>query len=374
MKKTLLLSLIAMLCFGGVLQAQNILLSTEDEGELEDGQVITVTGDIEETLIAHITVQNTSDSERKIKVYRDVIEATDGSMNYYCWGVCYTPTVDTSLQSITLAAGATTNEFSADFLPQGTEGTSIITYHFYDETNIDETTSVEVHYVAETASAATFTLFTEDDEEIAHEEVITVEGTLDESTVVSHIKIRNDSELPVNVMVRRVVNNTVEGSSNLFCWGSCYSPTVDTSLSTVTLEPGVVNSEFAGDYYHEGNTGTTSVSYYFYEDRNTENEIGVEIHYVVEVDGIHEQDMINALSTYPNPADNQLNLEFRLTQFNDAYITVNNMVGATIMNKQITEMENQISLNTSRFVNGIYFYTIMVDGAPVATEKFIIAH
>jgi hypothetical protein len=143
---------------------------------------------------------------------------------------------------------------------------------------------------------------------------------------------------------------------------------------TITLEPGETTDEFSCDYEPQGNEGTTTVSYYFYDERNPDNEIGITVKFVVESSGIEEEAFVSGLTAYPNPASEQLNLSFKLKEIDDAYVTVHNMLGAVVYQKRLDNRDNLLQLNTSGFQNGVYFYTIHNNNRMVASEKFIISH
>lgn len=355
--------------------AQSLQLSTENDGVLEDGQVITIHATPDTDLMqALVDVENTSDASITVEVSRVVHEEIDESSNYFCWGTCYSPSVDTSLVNISLDAGETTSEFYGDYEPHGNVGTTRISYFFYDESNHDDVVEVEVHFVTQVDNSSSITLSTEGHGELEHEQTITVEGTLEEEILIAYIDVRNDDELPMDVLVRRVEHDTVPGSINYFCWGTCYPNSVDTSLMTITLEPGETTDEFSCDYEPQGNEGTTTVSYYFYDERNPDNEIGITVKFVVESSAIEEQAFVSGLTAYPNPTSEQLNLSFKLKELDDAYVTVHNMLGAVVYQERLDNRDNLLQLNTSGFQNGVYFYTIHNNNRMVASEKFIISH
>ncbi|MDZ7775228.1 MAG: hypothetical protein U5L09_06220 [Bacteroidales bacterium] len=114
-------------------------------------------------------------------------------------------------------------------------GVTKISYFVYDINNTENEVEVEVHYNTQTTHNSTLTLITEEEGELTHEQVITVNGSLDEPVVYAYIDVRNDDELPIDVRVRRVENDLVEGSDNVFCWGDCYSNTIDTSSMAINI-------------------------------------------------------------------------------------------------------------------------------------------
>ncbi len=72
-----------------------------------------------------------------------------------------------------------------------------------------------------------------------------------------------------------------------------------------------------------------------------------------------------AISVYPNPADDQLNIEFSDMSANHHY-TLLNIIGQTVREFSTN------TLNTTAIPNGIYF--LEIDGNPSQTKKIIIKH
>ena len=373
MLKRIILPLIAVLWILPGVLAQNLELSTQEEGVLEDGQVITVTGDPDANLIsAHVDVTNTSNDSINVKVRRVENNIAGDAVNFFCWGSCYLPEIDTSTRFVTIHAGETNSEFSGDYQPYGTIGTSSITYYFYDQNNPGEEISLEVHYI--TPNQSTIQLSTSDEGTLENEQIITVEGTVDSSLLVSHITVTNTGNDTIDILARRVENNLVEETVNYFCWGLCYSNVVDTSSVAVTLNPAESTGEFQGDYEPYGHSGTTSVSYYFYEKGNPSNETGVEVHYKVEASAIGDDPLVSDLKVYPVPADEFVNIEMESPGDNIAQLRLSNLAGSVVRKFENTTDKGKIRLNTKDLKNGIYLLSIISDTEIISTRKIIVSH
>ncbi len=76
-----------------------------------------------------------------------------------------------------------------------------------------------------------------------------------------------------------------------------------------------------------------------------------------------------SFSVYPNPANDVLNIEFS-TSVTNATIKVVNMIGQTILNRNITGQNKTESLNIENLPAGIYSLIIQ-DKAGISTQKFI---
>lgn len=147
MKKTILF-LFAALFVSFAVNAQSLSLSNED-GPIADGGDIYVYSDdpLVTDIIAHVYVTNNSSSTLNVKVYRDQISMVENSWSQFCWFVCFAPNMDTSSTVIAIEPGATNEgDFSGHYWPMGNPGESIVAYTFYDEANMDDNVTVNVHY------------------------------------------------------------------------------------------------------------------------------------------------------------------------------------------------------------------------------------
>lgn len=92
--------------------------------------------------------------------------------------------------------------------------------------------------------------------------------------------------------------------------------------------------------------------------------------------GVNENVSINPMTStrvYPNPATDVLNIEVNASQASEMSISVYNIMGQNVMNKNvnITTGMNVRSINTSELNSGIYFLTVKANGFE-NTMKFIV--
>ena len=93
-------------------------------------------------------------------------------------------------------------------------------------------------------------------------------------------------------------------------------------------------------------------------------------------DGVDEQEAVNPMTTsrvYPNPATDVLNIEVNASQASEMSITVFNLMGQKVMDKNVTLNTgiNTPSISTSSLTSGIYFVTVKANGFE-NTMKFIV--
>jgi len=73
--------------------------------------------------------------------------------------------------------------------------------------------------------------------------------------------------------------------------------------------------------------------------------------------------LLNNVSVFPNPTSSDANVSFNLVETNNVSVALSNMVGQTIMTKDLGQMNvglNNFSLNASDLQNGLYLLSITV--------------
>lgn len=76
-------------------------------------------------------------------------------------------------------------------------------------------------------------------------------------------------------------------------------------------------------------------------------------------------------NVYPNPVKNFVNISCEGVD-GTATLTIYNMTGAKIMERVADAGNGKISVNVSELKNGLYLYSISLDGKSIETKKFVI--
>lgn len=106
-----------------------------------------VEGTVEDELLQEtFDVRNNSEQTIFVKVRRVETSTIEGTLNYFCWFQCYSPSTDVSPTSIAIAPGESVSNFYADYQPQGNAGSSYVNYCFFDENNPTDETCVTIEY------------------------------------------------------------------------------------------------------------------------------------------------------------------------------------------------------------------------------------
>jgi len=144
------LRIIGLICISLIqisgLNAQSIKLYHHNIVQSNDSVYIDGSpGDI--IISSRLTIENVSNSSLNVKVKRTELLLVDFTINYFCWGACYTPETNISPFAISIPAGQfDSTSFFGDYMPNGNIGTSVIMYTFFVEGNEQDSASVTIFY------------------------------------------------------------------------------------------------------------------------------------------------------------------------------------------------------------------------------------
>ncbi len=97
-------------------------------------------------------VKNLTNGDLEVNCARTNLSVIPNTENYFCWGACYPPFVDTGSVYVNIQRGKWDSTFIAHYSyenPTGVfnKGTSRIQYTFYEASNISNSVSVIVNFV-----------------------------------------------------------------------------------------------------------------------------------------------------------------------------------------------------------------------------------
>jgi hypothetical protein len=213
---------------------------------------------------------------------------------------------------------------------------------------------------------------------IANDETITVRYSLDSNVqhVWDSLIVSNVTGHPLNVMVKKTLISVVDGTVNSMCWGMCVEPFV--FVAGPVEMPGITDTViFSSDYYIENKTGISIIRYTFYSESNPTDSICFKIKYIHPPDaGINEM-YKNYLFTnaYPNPVNNVTSINYSYSlDVNKASIVVNDLLGKVVKEIPLSAKQGKVSISTVDIANGIYLYSLQLNGKTVNTRKLIVNH
>lgn len=197
--------------------------------------------------------------------------------------------------------------------------------------------------------------------------------------IIKYADVTNNTSSAMTIKVAREDIDVVPGTSNAICWaGLCFPPSVDTSTTQLTLDPGATTGEgdeFSGHYYPTNILGTTMVKYTFFDIDNPDLNAQLVVKYVAEYVGLGEGIMADGFVSeiFPNPATNFVSINYTLTpQVNSASVKVINLLGKVVKETRIEMGSNKVRLDVSDLSSGVYFYSVVINEEIYKTKKLVV--
>jgi len=192
------------------------------------------------------------------------------------------------------------------------------------------------------------------------------------------IKLKNLSDKPVNVLVRR--DNTQLGSSQetYFCWDNdCKDITVDQTYVSQIIQPGEILETFTSVLGTGLDETASSIKYIFYDrdDPSDFTEIRLDYNVKEQVSRglLFDSPDISLSDIYPNPVSEVAYLDYVFKNEDiETKLVLHNLLGSVVSEYKLNPVEQELKIFTSRFKPGVYFYTIYVDNEGKVTKKLVI--
>jgi len=183
----------------------------------------------------------------------------------------------------------------------------------------------------------------------------------------------NTSNTAVRIKMRSEVLEAAVGSQNYFCLSLCYAPGITESPDFEQIEPGDTLKSFKGYYRPNGALDAASIKYTFFNINNLTDSIQLVGRFFPSPLTILTIDE-NKLQLFPNPADEVLQVNFKIKNNENSSIVVFNSLGQKIYSETITDNLSNFKINTTNFINGVYFCSISEGGKLLKTERFMVVH
>jgi hypothetical protein len=214
--------------------------------------------------------------------------------------------------------------------------------------------------------------------------VTLVQGTLAEigsGELEAGWDVQNITDGAVGIRARRNVIQSVPGSVNYFCWGVCFSESVNVSPVQVTQTLGAqeINSSFYGHYRPNGNAGQTIIEYCFFNNNNPSDELCQTVNYCVEgacLVGVDEnmsgKPAFSKIS--PNPVSGIGSITYSMiSNPENARVRIYGAMGELVRDSNLTAQNGMIIFHADDFANGIYIVVLEDNGLVVDTQRLVIA-
>jgi len=194
--------------------------------------------------------------------------------------------------------------------------------------------------------------------------------------VQTDLSVKNSSDHPIRLGVKiDDPYHRAEQVSSICIGNECF--TNFDALEITTLNPGEtlndVRVEFNAGY--DEITRELTVTFYDIESPNRQLTERFKYHIADNFPSglLFGNELLQISKVYPNPVSSSASIDYSLTdRAGDATISIHNILGDQVLELTLDRSESSLKLPVDQFTNGIYFYTLQLNGAGVTTKKFVV--
>jgi len=208
---------------------------------------------------------------------------------------------------------------------------------------------------------------------------ITGEHTAD--IIRADVLFHNNTEDTLEVMVRKIEADILEGTYNAFCWNNyCFSPDVYESPEPISLLPHHTSSDtdFYAEYYPYSQVGQSIIHYEFFSREEAFETVQVTVVFITR-NTTHANGSMNQAYTIsgpmPNPAVSHTVLRYHLPAgIQTAFLEVRTINGRMADKVRLDITGNTVRIDTNHLPGGTYLYSLVADGRILTTGLFMVCN
>ncbi|MGE5382280.1 MAG: T9SS type A sorting domain-containing protein [Omnitrophica WOR_2 bacterium] len=219
----------------------------------------------------------------------------------------------------------------------------------------------------------------------------------DPATIVltKYLTLKNTTDKPLAVFLKKTVNFMNDSTSDYFCFGiSCWPNAQITDIAD-SIQPGAKDSTFASHVTHIRRfelpllpPGKSSVTYTFFDSTTFNQPVHATVTIIYHLSGLGlEENFIDALKVYPNPANDLLNIVLPDSQgmnssnyisgvqneapFKAYTLNLFNSTGVCVYNNEIFPQGDKISISVKSYPAGIYYGMLLSRNGKKLSFNFV---
>lgn len=206
-------------------------------------------------------------------------------------------------------------------------------------------------------------------------DTVDVSGLPSDDPIEYFALVTNTGSSTKMVTMYRTYLDQPSGMTASFCWGiTCYPSFVDTSTSPLVMAPGDTTTSFRGDGHPNFNVGIILARYCVYDENNPSDNACLTVRFLVGTSSVEETANGFTLSgVYPNPARDFINFNYEINSNASAEIRIYDLTGKKVKAIQLNANDDHLKTDISALTNGVYFYTLYLNGKSVLTKRLIIS-
>lgn len=199
------------------------------------------------------------------------------------------------------------------------------------------------------------------------------DGSANYGELVLDLRVTANEDVNLTASVDVIQN--VEGTYNSICLDQCYAPGI-TVTPVVSFAAGD-SKDFAMHYMYENSIeevlGQEQIMKYYLHEEGSNGLFIINVTFKYSLDGIDDYSRAGVFSNaYPMPARDVVNFDYNFASSVNAEIAIFNMMGQEVLRNEINGMSGKASINVSDLTDGIYFYSLIINGKTEKSNKLII--
>ena len=202
-------------------------------------------------------------------------------------------------------------------------------------------------------------------------------GTIGQ-TINAPIRIKNLTDQPIQIIIKRLDKVIGTSQKNYFCWGEeCYDENVNELPLSKRIAPGETSMKFESILETGLVAGISSDKYLVYNRDNPSESVEYEVNYTVNEDrgknAIFSTEDMRINEVYPNPVTAFAIIDYNINNKEvEAKIMLHNVLGSVVGEYDLSFLETKLKIDTKNLNPGVYFYTLYLDNDGIITKKLII--
>lgn len=194
--------------------------------------------------------------------------------------------------------------------------------------------------------------------------------------VKTSFQIKNTTNKAIRLGIKALNPQTNNDQLFSLCYGDhCWDHL--TSFETIPLTPGQTLQGLAIKFQAGFEISTYDLQLDFYNADNPAEHFSQTFKFTITdsfSNGIFfSQEGIKVSNAYPNPASSQASIDYSIMSVQtNASIVVHNLLGNKVTEVVLEKDEPNAKIFTDALDNGIYFYSLYIEGKRVATKKLVV--
>jgi len=203
--------------------------------------------------------------------------------------------------------------------------------------------------------------------------------TGDINTIIkAQLYIVNTTTDVASFKVRKVEVDIQSGTVNTFCFNyQCLPPNIFETINSMAIQPGdtTTANSFYAEYTPNDVIGASTIKYQIINANDTTDYVWVDVIYQANATAITQNilEKIEFSNPFPNPASSFVKFNYSNLPQNyiPATLEIRNLIGAVVKEVRINDTRGTINIDINDLNEGIYFYSLIVDGKVAITRKLL---